>query len=93
MKVGVEDGNGIDTNFFHTDYLVLIDSNRHVRGYYHGLDTTALAKLSGDIILLTMEKDPKRKSFFAGKLQLIAVAFLIAILGVGLLLFFIKKRK
>jgi protein SCO1 len=93
MKVGVEDGNGIDTNFFHTDYFVLIDSNRHVRGYYHGLDTTALAKLSGDIILLTMEKDPKRKSFFAGKLQLIAVAFLIAILGVGLLLFFIKKRK
>ena len=92
MKVGVEDGKGIDTNFFHTDYFVLIDSNKHVRGYYHGLDSAALGKLSEDIILLTMEKDPKRKSLLAGKLQLIAVVCLLAILGVGLLVFLIKRR-
>jgi protein SCO1/2 len=92
MKVGVEDGKGVDTNFFHTDHFVLIDSNRHVRGYYHGLDPASLSKLSEDIILLTLEKDPKAKSFFAGKLQLIAVVFLIAILGVGILIFLIKRK-
>ena len=92
MKVGVEDGKGVDSNFAHSDKFVLIDSSRHVRGYYSGLDTMDLGRLSKDLVLLTLEKDPKSKSFFDGKLQLIAVVFLVAILGVGLLLFFIKKR-
>jgi protein SCO1/2 len=48
--------------------------------------------LSNDIIFLTMEKDPNRKSFLAGKLQLIAVVFLVAALSVGFLLFFIRKK-
>lgn len=92
MKLGTIDGKGIDTNFVHSDYFVLIDSNRLVRGYYHGLDTADLARLSNDIIFLNMEKDPKRKSFLAGKLEIMGVAFIAAIIGVGLLLFFIKKR-
>lgn len=92
LKVPAEDGKGIDTNFIHTDHFVLIDSNRHVRGYYHGLDSLALKDLSRDLVLLTMEKNPKAKSFFAGKLQLMAVVFLIAIMAVGLLLFFFRKK-
>ena len=93
LKVPAEDGMGVDTNFIHTDHFVLIDSNRHVRGYYHGLDTLeALPQLSKDLILLTMEKDPKSRSFFEGKLQIMAVAFLIAILGVGLLFYFFHKK-
>lgn len=92
MKMFAEDGKGIDTNFIHSDKFVLIDSNRHVRGYYDGLDSVSLAKLSGDLIMLTMEKDPKRKSFFAGKLQIMAVAFLAAIFGVGLLVFLLKRK-
>ncbi len=92
MKVGLVDGQGVDTNFIHSDRFVLIDSNRHVRGYYKGLDSVDLAKLSNDLVLLTMEKDPKSKSFFDGKLELMAIVFLLAILGVGLLLFFIKKK-
>ena len=93
MKLPVVDGKGIDTSFIHTDRFVLIDTNLHVRGYYHGLDSADLSRLSNDIILLTMEKDPSRKSVLAGKFQIMAVAFLSAIIGVGLLLFFIKKRK
>lgn len=93
MKIGVVDGQGVDTSFMHTDYFVLIDSNRHVRGYYHGLDSASLRQLSGDIIFLTMEKDPNRKSLFAGKLQLIAVVFLVAILAVAILLFFLRKKE
>lgn len=92
MKIGLVDGQGVDTSFIHTDHFVLIDTNRHVRGYYHGLDSASLKQLSADIIYLTMEKDPARKSFLAGKLQLIAVVFLVAILSVGLLLFFIRKK-
>ncbi len=92
MKVGLVDGQGVDTNFIHSDRFVLIDSNRHVRGYYSGLDSLALARLSKDLVLLTMEKDPRSKSFFDGKLQLIAVIFLLAIMGVGLLLVFIRKK-
>jgi len=93
LKLATIDGEGIDTNFVHSDKFVLIDSNRHVRGYYNGLDSTELGQLSEDLVLLTMEKDPKSKSFFAGKLQLIAVVFLLAIFGVGLLLFLLRKKQ
>lgn len=92
IKLQMIDGEGVDTNFVHSDKFVLIDSNRHVRGYYDGLDTADLANLSKDLVMLTMEKDPKRKSFFAGKLEIMAVSFLLAILGVFLLLYFLNKK-
>ncbi len=91
MKMGLVDGKGIDTGFFHTDYMVLIDRNRNIRGYYHGLDSAKIAQLSRDIILLSLEKDPKRKKFYEGKLELLAIVFLLAIIGIGLLFFFLKK--
>lgn len=93
LKVGLQDGEGVDTSFIHSDKFILIDSSRHVRGFYDGLDSASLSRLSSDLVLLTMEKDPARKSFFAGKLQLIAVVFLLAIFGVGLLLFLIRKKQ
>jgi protein SCO1 len=92
IKLGLEDGEGIDTNFVHSDKFVLIDSNRHVRGYYDGLDSAALGQLSGDVVMLTMEKDPNDKTFLDGKLQLVAVVYLLAILGVGLLVYFLRKK-
>jgi len=92
VRLGLEDGGGVDSNFVHSDKFVLIDSNRYVRGYYDGLDSVSLGQLSRDLVLLTMEKDPNKKSYFADKLQIIAVAFLVAIFGVGLLFFFLKKK-
>lgn len=92
LRVGLVDGKGVDTSFIHTDKFVLIDTNRHVRGYYDGLDTVSLNRLSEDLILLTMEKHPGGKSFLAGKLQLLAVVFLLAIFGVGLLFYFLRKK-
>lgn len=92
MRIGVEDGEGIDTSFFHTDHFVLIDSSRHVRGFYHGLDSASLARLSEDMVLLTFEKTPQTRSFLADKLPLIAVVFLIAIAGLGLFFYFFRKR-
>ncbi|MFN8291999.1 MAG: SCO family protein [Chitinophagaceae bacterium] len=93
MKMFAEDGQGVDTSFIHSDRFILIDSLRHVRGYYDGLDSASLSRLSSDLVLLTLEKDPKRKSVFAGQLQLIAVVFLAAIFGVGLLLFLLRKKQ
>lgn len=93
MKLGLVDGKGIDTGFFHTDFMVLIDRHRNIRGYYHGLDTAAVAKLSRDIVLLSLEKDPKRKKFFEGKLEMIAIVFLLTLVGIGILFYFLKKDK
>jgi protein SCO1 len=93
MKLGLVDGEGVDTSFIHTDRFVLIDRDRIIRGYYHGLDTSSLAKLSRDIVLLSLEKDPKKKSFFSGKLELIAVVFLLMLVGLGIFLLALRKSK
>jgi len=39
-------------DFLHTENLVLIDTNRHIRGIYNGLNKTSVAHLIGDIELL-----------------------------------------
>lgn len=61
MKLGTQDGKGIDSNFIHSSKFVLLDRDRVVRGYYNGLDTNSLSKLVEDLTLLMLEKDPKRK--------------------------------
>ena len=93
MKLGLVDGQGIDTSFFHTDFMVLIDKNRNIRGYYHGLDSAEIGRLSRDIVLLRLEKDPHRKKFYEGKLELLAIVFLLTIIGIALLMYFLKKQK
>jgi protein SCO1/2 len=93
MKLLAEDGKGIDTNFLHTDLVVLIDGNRNIRGYYHGLDTASIGQLSRDLILVSLEKDPHRKSIFAGKLETLALLVFALIGGFTLLFYFLKKDK
>lgn len=61
LKLGLVDGGGIDTSFMHSQKFVLIDKEFVVRGYYDGLDTTALSALAKDIGLLMLEKDKKKK--------------------------------
>lgn len=92
MKLALVDGEGVDSSFIHTDRFVLIDRNRNIRGFYHGLDTTSLAKLSEDIIFLALEKDPSQKSFLSGKLELLAIVFAIAIVAVILLVVILKRK-
>ncbi len=102
MKLWAQDPHGVDTSFVHTDVMVLIDKDRIVRmardefgnpRAYNALDTADLAKLSEDIIFLTLEKDKKKKSFFAGKLELIAIVFLLTILGLGIFIFVLSRIK
>ena len=100
MNLAVQDPQ-IDSSFPHTDIFVLIDKNGVVRVrrdkdgnplLYHGLDSTSIANLSEDIVLLSLEKDRKKKSFFEGQLTTIAVSMLIAFVLVGLFLFLYRKR-
>jgi protein SCO1/2 len=102
MNLSVQDPQGVDTGFFHTDIIVLIDRDRVVRmprdeygnpKTYRAGEERDLVKLSEDIILLMLEKDKKRKSFFAGKLELIGVVFLLALVGLGLFLIVLRKTK
>ena len=92
LKLLAQDGGPVDSNFLHTDFFVLIDKNRNIRGYYHGLDENDLSRLSEDIVLLSLEKDPHKKFFLAGKLELIDVVFVIAAIGLVVLLKFLKRE-
>jgi protein SCO1/2 len=102
MNLSVQDPQGIDTGFFHTDILVLIDRERVIRmpkdkdgnvKPYHASEEKDLIRLSEDIVLLMLEKDKKKKSFFAGKLELIGVVFLLALVGLGIFLIALRKVK
>jgi protein SCO1 len=61
LKLGLVDGEGVDTSFIHTQKFVLLDKDHIVRGYYNGLDTLELSKLAEDIGLLMLEKNKKEK--------------------------------
>lgn len=65
LKLGLQDGEGVDTSFIHSQKFVLLDKDYVVRGYYNGLDTASLSNLAKDIGLIMLEKDKnKRKSIF-----------------------------
>lgn len=100
MNLDVQDPT-IDSLFPHTDIFVLLDKHGVVRArrdkdgnplLYHSRDKEAMKNLAEDIVLLSLEKDPKEKSIFAGKLLLIAIVFLIAIAAVGVMLFLFRKK-
>ena len=60
LGVAVGPGDGGAEDFIHTEKLVLLDKDRHIRGYYDGLDTVQLRKCADDMVLLTMEKKKKK---------------------------------
>ncbi|QJB34667.1 SCO family protein [Chitinophaga oryzae] len=62
--VSVTEGNGGPDDFVHTEKLVLIDKNRHIRGYYNGLDSNAIKQCATDIATLYLEKDRHRPGFW-----------------------------
>lgn len=90
FKLGIVDGKGVDTAFIHTDHFVLIDGNRHIRGYYHGLEEKDLKRLSRDAVLLTLEKDSNKKSGLPVKS--LAIFFVIAAVAVGLFMILFKNK-
>jgi protein SCO1 len=101
LQLGIIDGGNVDSNFMHPQLFMLLDKDRVIRArrdkdgnvkMYNGLDSNSLRNLAEDIIFLSLEKDPKKKSPLAGQLELIAVVFAVAALGVILLLTVMKKE-
>jgi len=93
LKLGLQDGEGVDSNFIHTQKMVLLDKDRVVRGYYNGLDTVEMAKLSNDIVLLMLEKDKHKKSEVVEELKKIWPIFIIVIVAVAVFMLVNRKPK
>lgn len=102
MKLAIADSAHVDTSFMHPQLFMLLDKDRVIRArrdkygnimMYHGLDSNDVRNLANDIVLLSLEKDPKKKSPLAGKLELIAIVFAIAGIGLVVLISFLNKEK
>src|SRR5579871_1471823 len=93
LKMGIADGEGVDSNFIHTQKMVLLDKEHVVRGYYDGLDSTSLSKLANDIVFIMLEKDKNSQSALA-ELKPLLPMFIIVLLGtVAGVYFFSRKPK
>lgn len=51
----LDEGNGDENDFIHTEQFVLVDKERRIRGYYDGTETKDMQKLKEDIVLLKEE--------------------------------------
>jgi protein SCO1/2 len=101
MHLGINDTE-VDTAFIHPQKFVLIDKDRVIRSrrskegnpvLYNGLDSADVKNIAEDIILLTLEKDRKKKFFLADKLPLIGIVFGVAILLITAMVILFKKKK
>lgn len=52
----VEPGNGGSEDFIHSEQLILVDRNSHIRGYYTGTDSASVDSLIVDVKTLLDEK-------------------------------------
>lgn len=93
LKVDKYNDDPVDSAFVHTSRFTLLDRDRIVRGYYNGLDDTALTKLGNDMVLLMLEKDRKKPSSLFMEVAAIWPIFIIVIIAVIVFLFFNRKPK
>lgn len=90
FKIPASDGGTIDTNFIHSDKIILLDRAHVIRGYYNGLDSLSLSHLAEDIGKLTLEKDKSKPSVFKEFLPILPILAAVPAL-VFILLFFLNK--
>lgn len=55
----LEDGDGGEDDFIHTEQFVLIDKEKRIRGYYDGTNKDDMEKLKTDVELLKEEYEKK----------------------------------
>ena len=91
VKLGLQDGEGVDSNFIHTEKFVVLDRKGVVRGYYNGLDTASLSRLAEDITLLMLEKDKNEPSPVLAQLKGLWPIYIAVILAVVLFVWITRK--
>jgi protein SCO1/2 len=92
LKLGLQDSVSVDSNFVHTDYIALLDKDRVIRGYYHGTDTAAIARLADDIVFIMLEKDKKRRSTAFDELRPLAIPIAVILLGTALGVVYFSRK-
>jgi protein SCO1/2 len=55
----IEDGDGGENDFIHTEQFVLVDKKRRIRGFYDGTEKKDMEKLKKDMVLLKLEYTKK----------------------------------
>jgi protein SCO1/2 len=91
LKASIADPQ-VDTAFIHTENFFLLDTNRVVRGWYNGFDTSKQAQLAKDIPTLMLEKDRKRPSILRGFIPYLPPIFIaIGIVIIGMT--FLRKKR
>src|SRR5664279_1899831 len=93
LKLGQSDGEGIDSNFIHTQKLVLLDKEHVVRGYYNGLDSIDLAKLANDMVFIMLEKDKHYVSPVLELKPLLPMIIFILLATAGVVIFLSRKPR
>ena len=53
----LDEGNGDENDFIHTEQFVLIDKERRIRGFYDGRENEDMKKIKKDLIILKREYD------------------------------------
>ena len=51
----LDEGNGDENDFIHTEQFVLVDKEKRMRGYYDGTEKEDMIKLKNDIVVLKDE--------------------------------------
>lgn len=92
LKVDRFDTTPVNPDFVHTTRFVLIDKNFNVRGFYNGLDSTSLDKLSKDIglLMLAVDDNPEQLPFDP---VLMVIFFSIAVVITIVTIRFIFRKK
>jgi protein SCO1/2 len=93
LKLPAQDGQAIDTNFIHSERVVLLDRNHIVRGYYNGLDSLSMGQLADDIGKLSLEKDRSKPSIFKEYIPLLPWLLFGIVIVLGGLWFINRKSK
>lgn len=93
LKMGISDGEGVDSNFIHTQKMVVLDKDRVVRGYYDGLDSTDLSRLAKDIVFIMLEKDKHAPSVFNELKPILPIIIIVLVATAIAVYFFSRKQK
>jgi len=93
LKMGIADGEGVDSNFIHTQKMVVLDKDHIVRGYYDGLDSVALSKLAKDIVFIMMEKDKNAPSAFSEFIPILPIIIFVLVATAVAMYFFSRKPR
>jgi protein SCO1/2 len=51
----LDEGNGDENDFIHTEQFILVDKEKRIRGYYDGTEKEDMEKLKSAIVLLKEE--------------------------------------